>query len=119
MNRKVRLVALFLVLVCMAAFAADINGKWKGALVTPGGMKSYVYDFKVEGNKLTGQAILNGKPASIDNGTINGDSFSFTEVGEFNGAKTIIKYTGKIVGDKIKLTRAFADFPPDTFTIKR
>jgi len=119
MIRKIAVVALLITLGCLCAQAADISGKWKGSLVTPGGMKNYIYEFKVDGNTLTGQAILNGKPGPILNGKVNGDSISFGEDGDFNGNKVKITYTGTVQGDKIKLNRTFADFPPDTFTIKR
>jgi len=119
MIRKIAFVLVLIAMGCLCAQAADISGKWKGSLVTPGGIKNYIYEFKVDGNVLTGTATLNGKPIQIQNGKINGDDISFTEPGEFNGAKVTVKYTGKVEGDKIKFQRTFADFPPDSMTIKR
>jgi hypothetical protein len=119
MIRKIFLVLLLISFVCVCAQAADISGKWKGSLVTPGGIKSYVYEFKVEGNTLTGQAILNGKPTPILDGKVNGDQISFSEDGVFNGNPVKVTYSGTVQGDKIKFQRKFADFPPDTMTIKR
>lgn len=119
MIRKIALVVVLISLVCLCAQAADVSGKWKGSLVTPGGVKSYVYEFKVAGTALTGTATLNNVAQPISNGKIEGDKISFSEPGELNGTKLTIKYTGTVQGDKIVLQRAFGDFPPDKMTIKK
>jgi hypothetical protein len=120
MIRKFGLAALLLVMGSMMALAADISGKWGGKFITPVGVNNYTYTFQVNGNVLSGQTMSSDTGAStIQNGKITGDTLSFTEPAKFNGAPVTVKYTGKIMGDSIKLTRAFADFPPDTFTIKR
>lgn len=121
MLRKFGCLTLLLVISAACAHAADIAGKWKGSYVTPVGVINYVYDFKVNGNTLTGTATCAEQGTNpIQNGKINGDTLSFTEPGKLSGSSVVTKYTGKVVGpDKIKFSHQFADFPPDSFTITR
>jgi hypothetical protein len=120
MIRKFGLAALLLVMGSLMAHAADINGKWKGQFVTPVGVVQYTYIIQQNGNAFTGRAISNDQgDQAIENGKIDGDNISFMEKDKFNGAPVTTKYTGKVMGNKIKLTRAFADFPPDTFTVTK
>ena len=39
-----------------AAYAAGVAGKWTAAIDTQIGVQNYTYDFKVDGEKLTGTA---------------------------------------------------------------
>lgn len=120
MIRKFGLVALLLALGTFVAHAADISGTWKGKFITPVGVNNYTYNFQVSGDALTGTTNSSDTGKSVvQNGKINGDTISFTEPSKYNGNAVTVKYTGKIMGDSIKLTRTFADFPPDTFTIRR
>ena len=50
--------ALFLLLVIfvLAVSAADVSGTWKAAIETPNGALETTFQFKVDGNKLTGSA---------------------------------------------------------------
>ena len=41
----------------VAAFAADISGKWRAEFDSQIGQQKYTYDLKVAGDKITGQAI--------------------------------------------------------------
>jgi hypothetical protein len=120
MIRKIGLVVLLLAMGCLCAHAADISGKWQGKFLTPVGINNYTYNFQVNGNALTGTTLSSVSGASvIQNGKIEGDTLSFTEPSQYNGNAITVTYTGKIIGDKIKLTHTFGPFPPDTFTISR
>lgn len=68
---------LFCFVVCFA-LVADITGKWTGSIKTPDGQELPVtYNFKVDGDKLTGTADSPQGSVTIDNGKITGDVFSF------------------------------------------
>ena len=64
--------------VFIMAVVADLTGKWKGIIKTPDGNELQVtYNFKADGDKLTGTAETPEGAVSIDNGKITGDTFSF------------------------------------------
>jgi hypothetical protein len=101
--------------------AADgVAGKWKGSIDTQIGVQNYVYEFKVDGRKLTGTAINNGgKAIAVQNGQVNGDTVTFLEVFEYQGMEIPIEYTGKISGDEIRFTRKVAEFAVEDFVATR
>ena len=82
--------AIFL-LAAMSAFAADITGKWTFEVVTDQGSGSPSFEFKQDGEKLTG--IYKGQfgEAKLD-GTVKGTQVDFTITSE-NGK---IIYTGTV-----------------------
>ena len=57
MNRtSLALYAVAALLTIVPAVAADASGKWTASIDTQIGVQNYTYDFKVNGNKLTGKA---------------------------------------------------------------
>lgn len=114
------LLALF-----VAAFAADVDGKWTGQVQGPQGAMDITIVLKAEGEKLTGTYASQLGEAPIKEGSIKGDVVAFKVEREFNGTKFILVYKGKLAGDEIKLTRTMeGDFggqtpPPTDFTVKR
>ena len=83
--------------------AADISGKWKGTAETQFGTFERSFDFKVDGNKLTGETSSDrfGK-STIEDGKIDGDNISFTISINFDGNEGKVAYKGKVTGDVIK-----------------
>ncbi|HVW15224.1 MAG TPA: hypothetical protein VHB54_15440 [Mucilaginibacter sp.] len=70
--------ALLSCFLFVMAVVADLNGKWKGTIKTPDGNElEVVYNFKADGDKLTGTAESPAGSVSIDDGKIAGDTFSF------------------------------------------
>lgn len=113
---------LILASLClMPAFAADITGKWTASIETAIGQQNYVYDFKADGEKLTGTAknSLGEAAMPITEGKISGDTVTFVEVLKFEGNEIKITYKGKISGDEIKFARQVADFANEEFSAKR
>ena len=118
--------AVLLLALCVAAFAADIDGKWTGQIQGPQGAMDITIVFKADGEKLTGTYSSQLGEAAIKDGSIKGDAVAFKVDREFNGMKFTIVYKGKLAGDEIKLTRTMeGDFPggqsppPMDFTVKR
>lgn len=71
-----------IVLCCSFIFCfatlADLNGKWSGTIKTPDGNElQAVYNFKVEGDQLTGTAESPAGVVIIDSGKVMGNTFSF------------------------------------------
>lgn len=105
--------------LAVSAMAGDINGKWKAKFDTQIGEQHYVYQFKAEGEKLTGTATNDMGSTEIKDGTIKGDDVYFVENLDFNGNTLRIEYTGKLKGDEIQFTRKVADFATEDLVAKR
>lgn len=77
--KKAALFTLVLGALALACFAAiaDLSGKWIGSLTVPEGTVDVNYNFKADGNKLTGTVQASGSELPIDSGKINGNDFSF------------------------------------------
>jgi hypothetical protein len=102
-NRFGWLVAL-LVIVCLAALAADIDGKWTATTQGKKGPQTQTLTLKAAGDKLTG-SIDNGRGGvDISEGMIHGNDVMFKVVREFNGNKVEQNYKGTLSGDDLKMT---------------
>ena len=102
------------VLVCMvlvglgaiAAWAADVTGKWVAEVPGREGQSmQMIFNFKVEGDKLTGTISTPRGESPISDGKIQGDEISFVQVIEFGGNQMKFIYKGKVSGDEIRFTR--------------
>jgi len=86
-------------------------------------IRKYLYEFKVDGEKLTGKAHrdVEGQKTDTDitEGKVSGDQISFVEMLKFNDQDLRIEYKGKIADDQIKLTRAVGDFATNDIVLKR
>ena|SRR5581483_11586141 len=118
-RRRTMLVLLAVVAFAAVAFAADVDGTWTSTFDTQIGEQHYTYNFKADGEKLTGTAKNDWGERPIEDGTIKGDDITFTENVEFQGQKITIKYTGKLSGDEIKFTRQVGTFATEEIVAKR
>lgn len=101
-------------MVCFAIIA-DISGKWAGTIVTPDGQDIAVtYNFKVDGDRLTGTADSPAGSVSVDEGKIDGDKFSF----KVNVSGTDYPHTGKIYADSLAMDIDFGG-TKSHFTVKK
>jgi len=116
MKRKLLIsAALLSCFVFVMAVFADLNGKWKGTLKTPDGNELQVtYNFKVDGDNLTGTAESPAGSVTVDNGKITGDTFTFKVTVDGND----YPHKGKLYADSCGMD---IDFGGTTshFTIKR
>jgi hypothetical protein len=105
--------------------APSIAGKWQSDFETQIGKQSYVYEFKVDGEKLTGKATrtVDGQKTEtpITEGKVKGAEVSFVEMLKVPDQDQDIRidYQGKIAGDEIKLTRKVGDFATTEIVAKR
>jgi hypothetical protein len=90
----------------LALQAADITGKWTAQVPGRDGQtREATFDFKVDGEKLTGTTTTPGGDVPISDGTVKGDDVAFNVAMSFNGNDVKLIYKGKVAGDEIKFTR--------------
>jgi hypothetical protein len=108
-----------LLLLAAPAAAADVDGKWSGTISTPMGDVPVAYEFKAEGETLTGTTLgFDGSPIPIKNGKIDGNTISFTVTFDFGGMTIDISYKGVVSPAEIKITGDFMGMPFE-FTVKK
>jgi hypothetical protein len=111
--------------MAIAAFAADVTGKWTAEVPGRGGnTMTTTFTFKVDGDKLTGTVSGGrGGDAEIKDGKVSGDSVSFNVVRTFGDNEIKMVYNGKVSGDEIKFTRTMeggrGGGQPQEFTAKK
>jgi hypothetical protein len=104
--RRILTTGLLCGLLALTALAADITGKWTAQVPGRGGQtREATFNFKVDGNTLTGTVSSPRGDMPISDGQINGDQISFNQTMEFNGNTMKIVYKGTVSGDEIKFTR--------------
>lgn len=123
MKTRALVPALALCLFALPAVAADVTGKWTATFDTQVGPQKYTFDFKVDGEKLTGKAAFErmGQTGEADllEGKVAGDEVSFVETLEAMGNTVRIEYTGKVKGDEIAFSRKVGDFGTEQFVATR
>jgi len=123
MNKRIAFLSVCFVFAALSlAWAADVNGKWTAQVPGRGGQtRETTFNFKAEGEKLTGTVSGMQGDNPISDGKISGDEISFTVKVSFNGNDVVLLYKGKVSGDEIKMTRTRqgGDQPGQEFTAKR
>jgi hypothetical protein len=102
-----RLFAFTMVFLLAAGIAcgADIDGKWEGELDMMGQTMPVSYNFKADGNVLTGTTPgMQGEEMELQDGKIDGNNISFSIVFDMMGQETKIDYKGVVEGNEIKLS---------------
>src|ERR1700749_136717 len=116
MNKKL-ITTAFLLLCFFVSFAAieNLNGKWSGLLKTDQGDEyPLVYNFRIDGNQLTGTAKTPKGDMPINDGTIKGNTFTFNVmIGDME-----IDHTGKFYGDSVGVDLSLGDIRSHA-TLKR
>lgn len=105
------------------AHAADVAGTWHAEFEGPRGHQKIQFEFKTEGDKLTGRTTSHfgggSRDADIQDGKIEGETLSFVQVLNFQGNEMRITYTGKVSDDGIAFTRKVGDFGSSDFKATR
>lgn len=97
---------LCVLITALCAFGADVAGKWKAKTEGPNGPMERTFDFKVAGEKLSGETVSSfaGK-SEIMEGKIVGDDLSFVITVHIQDNDMKVNYKGKVINkDEIKLT---------------
>ena len=103
------------IFVCFAA-SASLNGEWHGTLKIDDGTEYPLkYDFKVDGNKLTGTAKGPTGDLQITDGEIHGTDFTFAVTLQ----KMYLIHSGKIYQDSISLNIETGDAKAHTTLVRK
>ena len=125
MNPPRQLAASFAFAVALLALAraADIDGKWQAEFDTQIGVQKYVFEFKADGEKLTGKATFERQDqkgtVELKEGKIAKDVVAFVEPLKFQENEVRVTYEGKLTGDELKLTRHVGEFATEELVAKR
>ena len=121
MTKKLLFVTTILLVLCVAAFAADVSGKWTFEQQGRGGNPTTVtLNLKADGGALTGSVVRPGRngntEAQISDGKIDGNNISFKTSQQMGDTTVVTEYKGTINGDSIslKITRPGRDGNPMT-----
>ncbi|MDB5003097.1 MAG: hypothetical protein JWQ34_1322 [Mucilaginibacter sp.] len=101
MKRNILTAALLLcsVLICFAAAITDLTGKWKGSVkMADGNEFPLTYNFKVDGQKITGSVLSPQGELPIYDGKISSDK-DFTFKVDVNDNP--VPNVGKFYGDSV------------------
>jgi hypothetical protein len=121
MQRMMAAVAIAVAILAVVVQAADVTGKWTGQVPTrDGGTREATFNFKQDGEKLTGTMTGPQGDIELKDGVVKGDDVSFNVALSFGGNDVKLIYKGKVAGDEIKFTRTRegADQTQE-FTVKR
>ena len=111
---KLPRIVLGLVVLAASAFAADVDGKWTGTMMSPNGDVPIGFTFKADGAMLTGTTTgPDGMEIKIADGKVDGQNISFTVNIDFGGMPFSISYKGIVAKDQIKLTLDIFGMPLD------
>ena len=122
-STRIILIVSVALLCLVPALAADISGKWTAVITTGIGEMNYTFDFKVEGEKLTGKAVMsmggNSSESALTEGSVKGNEISFVETLKVQGQELRCDYRGKISGDEIRGSRQVGSYGTEEFVAKR
>jgi hypothetical protein len=97
--KKVLLTVLIAIVAITVSNAEGIAGKWKASFDSGQGAMELTFNFKVDGEKLTGTVSSQMGDMEITNGKVSGNEISF----DVDAMGSSIKHKGKLVGEEIKL----------------
>jgi hypothetical protein len=118
-----RILAVFVLTLALVSvsFAQGINGTWKGQRPgRDGAMMDVTFKFVADGEKLSGSTMMRDNEVPISDGKISGNDLSFVVKMEFGGNTVVMKYTGTLSSNEVKLksTREGSDRVTE-ITLKR
>src|SRR3954468_13912372 len=90
------------------ASAADLTGIWTGQIPgRNGGADDVAFQFKLDGQTLTGKLLGDEFDIAIADGSLKGDDvrFTLTTTNYYSGGKTVFLYTGTVKGAELELVR--------------
>ena len=104
-----------LIITCAAlAGAADIDGKWEGAVQTPDGDLLLTFDFKTDGDALSGTVDSVMGVVPLKNGRVNGDVLTF----DVELEAMTVSHEARVNGDEITI-KARGDWGESEYVVKR
>lgn len=99
-----------------AVVITNLNGKWSGIINTPDGNSlEAVYNFNVDGEKLTGVVSSPMGEITLENGKVKDNNFSFS----VNVSGTDYPHTGKAYADSCAVDIDFGSGQSSHVVLKR
>ena len=93
---------VMLLALAVAAYCADLTGKWQWQMMGSGSRTPYTLTVKQDGANLTGTLVNGDDVTPIRDGKVNGDKVSFVVARTWGNRETALTYTGRVVGDEIR-----------------
>ena len=115
MLRRV-LIGCVMIGLAATALAADVTGKWVGSVETPNGPLELTFEFKAEGEALSGSVTSAMGTQALSNGKVAGDVLTF-DVALEGGT---ITHEAKVnpTGDEIAI-KATGDWGTTEYLVKK
>ncbi len=106
MKTKISVVLAFLSAFAIAAFAADVNGKYTADVPgRQGNTQQTTFTLKSSGGTVSGTVANQRGEMEITNGKMDGDNISFSTTMKMQDREMKMNYKGKVSGDSIDFTR--------------
>jgi hypothetical protein len=114
--RRVLFALVMMIGLAVPALAADVTGKWVGNVETPNGPLELTYEFKSEGETLTGTVASSMGSLPLNKGKIAGDTLTY-EVAIEN---SVITHEARInaAGDEITI-KATGEWGTSEYKVKK
>src|SRR5512142_900052 len=93
--------AFMLLALAMAAYAADISGKWQWQMPGTSSRTPYTLTLKQDGATLTGILNTGENETPIRDGKVTGDRVTFVIARTFGNREMALTYSGRIIGEDI------------------
>jgi hypothetical protein len=104
-HRVVLSVVLLIAFAAASSVAGDATGKWVAEFTSPDGQtRQSTFNFKVEGDVLTGTVSGRSGDATIEEGLVDGDSISFSVTRNWGQGDVKFHYAGTVQDDEIQMT---------------
>jgi hypothetical protein len=114
--RRLAAAVLAVLAIAASAFAADVNGKWVGSVDTPNGPLELTYEFKADGETLTGSVTSAMGTVALSNGKIAGEKMTYDV--EIDTGKITHEATVNADGTEITV-RATGDWGTAEYVVKK
>jgi hypothetical protein len=114
--RRGLLALVMTVAMSAVALAADVTGKWVGSVEGPNGPIELTYEFKADGQALTGSVSSAMGTQEISNGKVAGDVLSYDV--NLEGGKITHEAKVNATGDEIAI-KATGDWGTVEYVVKK
>ena len=114
--RRALLALVMTIGMAATAFAADVTGKWVGSVETPNGPLELTYEFKAEGETLTGTVASAMGALPLDKGKVAGGVLTYQVAVEGN----VITHEAKVNEAGTEITvKATGDWGTSEYVVKK
>ena len=115
--RRALLALVMTIGLAASAFAADVTGKWVGSVETPNGPIELTYEFKAEGETLSGTVASAMGSLPLNKGKIAGKVLTY-EVALEGGAVITCEATINEAGTEIVI-KATGEWGTNEYVVKK